>query len=100
MTNGGKGLSIRGLSCYPFYYLILRLNSYQSAARTAVDRGSLIDRLKHRQTFIKYKSNGRHYARVYFLNAAEDAIYYFSRKHKAQREACRRPYSFTSQFDK
>jgi len=48
----------------------------------------LINRLKHRTTFIKYKSNGRTYSRLYYLVLSEDSIHYLGSKHKSKYEAC------------
>ena len=49
---------------------------------------NLIEPLKRRQTFIKFKPNGRTYSRIYYLISSEDAIHYLGSKHKAKREAC------------
>jgi hypothetical protein len=49
---------------------------------------NLIDHLKHRQTFIKFKSTGRTYARTYYLNSSDDEIHYLGSKHRSKYEAC------------
>mgnify|MGYP006996224951 CR=1 FL=1 len=70
------------------YFNVLRLNSVDQFEETKTYQKELIDRLKHRETLVKYKITGKSYARIYFLNQAEDAIWYYSVKHKIKREAC------------
>ena len=48
----------------------------------------LVNQLKRRRTFIKYKSNGRSYSRVYYLILSEDAIHYCGSRRKSNRKAC------------
>lgn len=52
------------------------------------EQTDLINLLKHRTTFIKYKPNGRTYSRLYYLILSEDSIHYLGSKHKFKREAC------------
>ncbi|CAF0741347.1 unnamed protein product [Rotaria sordida] len=48
----------------------------------------IVNILKRRTTFIKYKPNGRTYSRIYYLVLSEDAIHYCGSKHKSKHEAC------------
>jgi hypothetical protein len=48
----------------------------------------ILNRLKRRVTFIKYKPNGHTYSRVYYLILSEDAIHYQGSRRKSHREAC------------
>lgn len=47
-----------------------------------------IDRLKRRQTFIKFKSNTHTYSRIYYLILSADAIHYLGSRKKSKIEAC------------
>jgi len=49
---------------------------------------NLINPLQRRQTFIKFKPNGRTYSRIYYLISSQDAIHYLGSKRKAKYEAC------------
>ncbi|CAF3395848.1 unnamed protein product [Rotaria sp. Silwood1] len=49
---------------------------------------NIVNIMKRRTTFIKHKPNGRTYSRLYYLVLSEDAIHYFSSKHKSKRQAC------------
>lgn len=48
-----------------------------------------IDRLKEHRTFVKYKSNGKTYSRIYFLNLAEDAIEYLGSRNSSKDRRCK-----------
>ncbi|CAF1253887.1 unnamed protein product [Rotaria sp. Silwood1] len=66
-----------------------RLMSIDSSTTNQLQDSNLIDQLKHRVTFIKFKSSGRTYSRIYYLNLSEDAIHYLGSRHKSKREACK-----------
>ena len=55
---------------------------------TQIEQNNLVNQLKRRTTFIKYKPNGRSYSRVYFLVLSEDAIHYQGSKSKSKSQAC------------
>ncbi|UJR09709.1 hypothetical protein I4U23_013938 [Adineta vaga] len=65
-----------------------RLMSTDSSDLTETQKSNLLDGLKRRVTFIKYKRNGRTYSRIYYLVLAEDAIHYRGSTH-SKREACK-----------
>ncbi|CAF1340973.1 unnamed protein product [Adineta steineri] len=48
----------------------------------------IVNPLKRRTTFIKFKPNGRTYSRVYYLVLSEDSIHYRGSKSKSKTEAC------------
>ena len=50
---------------------------------------NMVNHLKRRTTFIKYRPNGRTYSRLYYLVLSEDSIHYTSAKYKSIREACK-----------
>ncbi len=54
------------------------------------EKSNIINRLKRRETFIKFNSSGRTYSRIYYLALSEDAIHYQGSRHKSKHEACRR----------
>ncbi|CAF0885241.1 unnamed protein product [Adineta ricciae] len=66
-----------------------RLMSIDPLGLTELQKRNLVDRLKRRVTFIKHKSNGRTYARIYYLNLSEDAIHYQGSSHRSKHEACK-----------
>lgn len=49
---------------------------------------NIVNVLKRRTTFIKYKPTGRTYSRLYYLILSEDAIHYLGSRHKSKRLAC------------
>lgn len=55
---------------------------------TDEQKAHLIDRLKRRTTFIKYKVNGRTYSRLYYLLLSEDAIHYQGSRRRSKHDAC------------
>jgi len=55
---------------------------------TQAQQTNLVNILKRRTTFIKYKPNGRTYSRLYYLVLSEDSIHYFGSKTKSKNEAC------------
>ena len=57
-------------------------------------RANLIESLKLRQTFIKFKANGRSYSRVYFLNSSADIVLYLGSRKKLKCEACMTVHTF------
>ncbi len=52
------------------------------------EESDMINRLKRRVTFIKYKSSCHTYARVYYLTLSEDSIDYQGSKYRSKHEAC------------
>lgn len=52
------------------------------------EQTNLLNSLKRRTTFIKYKPNGRTYSRLYYLVLSEDAIHYYGSKRSSKYEAC------------
>lgn len=65
-----------------------RLQRIDQQAQAEVVTTNLVDPLKRRETFIKFKANGRSYARIYYLTFSEHAIYYRGSKHRSKREVC------------
>jgi len=59
-----------------------------SSDATEILESKLVNPLKCRQTFIKFKSTGRTYSRIYFLILSDDAIHYLGSRYKNKREAC------------
>jgi hypothetical protein len=55
---------------------------------TETQQTDLVNVLKRRITFIKYKPNGRTYSRLYYLVLSEDSIHYLGSKRKSKTEAC------------
>lgn len=55
---------------------------------TQTQQTDLVNFLKRRTTFIKYKSNGQTYSRIYYLVLSEDAIHYLGSKKSSKIEAC------------
>jgi hypothetical protein len=55
---------------------------------TQTQQTNLVNRLKRRTTFIKYKPNGKTYSRLYYLVLSEDSIHYYGSKKKSKIEAC------------
>jgi hypothetical protein len=55
---------------------------------TETQQTELVNFLKHRTTFIKYKPTGRTYSRLYYLVLSEDSIHYRGSKKKSKVEAC------------
>ncbi|CAF1147619.1 unnamed protein product [Adineta ricciae] len=53
-----------------------------------IQQTDLINVLKRRTTFIKYKPNGRTYSRLFYLLLSEDAIHYLGSRHSSKSEAC------------
>jgi hypothetical protein len=53
------------------------------------EKSNIINRLKRRETFIKFNSSGRTYSRIYYLSLSEDAIHYQGSRHKSKLKACR-----------
>jgi Ca2+-binding EF-hand superfamily protein len=53
-----------------------------------IQQTDIVNRLKRRTTFIKYKPNGHTYSRLYYLVLSEDAIHYRGSKNTSKREAC------------
>jgi hypothetical protein len=51
-------------------------------------QSDMINRLKPRVTFIKYKLNCHTYSRIYYLTLSEDSIHYQGSKRKSKHEAC------------
>ncbi|CAF0937386.1 unnamed protein product, partial [Didymodactylos carnosus] len=51
------------------------------------DKNPVVQSLKKRTTFVKYKSNGRSYSRIYFLTTSEDAVDYFGSKRNETERA-------------
>ena len=70
--------------------------SIDPSGLTESQKRNLVDRLTRRVTFIKHKSNGRTYARIYYLNLSEDAIHYQGSSHRSKHEACN--YGYYSSF--
>ncbi|CAF1076039.1 unnamed protein product [Rotaria sordida] len=64
------------------------MNTYSSDV-SQLQELNIINQLKHRVTFIKFKSSGHSYSRIYYLNLSEDAIHYLGSKHKSKIEACK-----------
>ncbi|CAF4385172.1 unnamed protein product, partial [Rotaria socialis] len=50
---------------------------------------NIANQLKHRVTFIKFKSNGHTYSRIYYLALSEDVIHYKGSRNKSKIEACK-----------
>ncbi|CAF3806889.1 unnamed protein product [Adineta steineri] len=65
------------------------LMTTDSTSLSEIQKTNVIDQLKRRVTFIKYKSNGRTYSRIYYVNLSEDAIHYQGSKRKSKHEACK-----------
>jgi len=59
-----------------------------SSALTESQQTDLINPIQRRTTFIKFKSNGRSYSRVYYLVLSEDAIHYIGSKSSSKIQAC------------
>jgi hypothetical protein len=95
MKYSGKGLKefIRDIESEVFFFLF-RLLSTDVLDQTKELRDNLIERLKHRQTFVKFKSNGRTYSRIYFLNSSDDIVLYLGSRYKLKREACMTNFTF------
>lgn len=55
---------------------------------TETQQTDLVNSLKRRTTFIKYKPTARSYSRLYYLVLSEDAIHYLGSRIKSKREAC------------
>ena len=55
---------------------------------TQTHQTNLVNLLKRRTTFIKYRPNGRTYSRLYYLILSEDSIHYRGSKNNAKRQAC------------
>ena len=73
-----------------FRYLIsiFRLMATHSSNLDETEELNMINRLKRRVTFIKYKSNCHTYSRIYYLSLSEDSINYQGSRHKSKHEAC------------
>jgi hypothetical protein len=69
-------------------FVDFRLINTNSSDENEPLESNLINRLQRRQTFIKFKPNGRTYSRIYYLISSQDAIHYLGSKHKAKHEAC------------
>ena len=67
---------------------LFRLMDVNPTNITQTQQTNLVNQLKRRTTFVKYKPNGRSYSRLYYLVLSEDAIEYYGSKHKSKREAC------------
>ena len=59
-----------------------------SSSINQTQQSNIINLLKPRTTFIKYKSNGHTYSRVYYLVLSEDSIHYCGSKRKSKYLAC------------
>lgn len=59
-----------------------------SSSITQTQQTDLVNFLKRRTTFIKYKANGQRYSRLYYLVLSEDAIHYRGSKTATKTEAC------------
>ncbi|CAF3304858.1 unnamed protein product [Rotaria sp. Silwood2] len=66
-----------------------RLMSINASAESQLQASNIINQLKCRQTFVKFKSSGHTYSRIYYLTLSEDAIHYLGSKHKSKNEACK-----------
>lgn len=53
-----------------------------------MQESTILNPLKRRVTFIKYRPDGHTYARIYYLTLCEDAIHYQGSRKKSKREAC------------
>lgn len=65
-----------------------RILETNSSSLTQAQQIDLINPLKRRTTFIKYKSSGRSYSRIYHLVLSEDSIHYIGSKSPSKIEAC------------
>jgi hypothetical protein len=65
-----------------------RLMDINPSGMTDIQQSELVNQLKRQVTFIKYKSNGRSYSRLYYLVLSEDAVDYQGSKRKSNHQAC------------
>ncbi|CAF4038102.1 unnamed protein product, partial [Adineta steineri] len=67
----------------------LRLKTTDLSNINAIEELNILNRLKCGQTFIKFKSNGHSYSRIYYLDIFENAIHYSGSSHKFKHKACK-----------
>jgi hypothetical protein len=89
MTQNGEGSLMIDFDCGPQRELLLAFRLMDTAEISKEQKANLIDRLKRRVTFIKYKLNGHTYSRIYYLVLSEDAIHYQGSAHRSKHEACK-----------
>ena len=70
------------------FSVLRRLMDVNPTNITQTQQTNLVNQLKRRATFVKYKSTGRSYSRLYYLVLSEDAIEYYGSRHKQRRQAC------------
>jgi inactive phospholipase C-like protein 2 len=69
-------------------FRLFRIMDIDPSNITQNQQTNLVNLLKRRTTFIKYKGNGRTYSRLYFLVLSEDAIHYRGSNTRSKHEAC------------
>ncbi|CAF1285163.1 unnamed protein product [Adineta steineri] len=67
----------------------LRLKTTDLSNINAIEELNILNRLKCGQTFIKFKSNGHSYSRIYYLDIFENAIHYSGSSHKFKHKSCK-----------
>lgn len=87
MKHNGKGL-MDFINFIKLFFFAFRLMNTHSSNVTSEQELSIVTPLKRWVTFIKFKSSGRTYSRVYYLTLSEDAIHYRGSKRKSKFEAC------------
>jgi hypothetical protein len=87
MKHNGKGSNFIANFFIQIFFLI-RIMDTDSSNITQTQQTNLVNLLKRRTTFIKYKPNGRTYSRLYYLALSEDSIHYFGSRVKSKDEAC------------
>jgi len=65
-----------------------RLVNTNSSDATKILESNLIDLLKRRKTFTKFKANGHVYSRIYYLLPSGNAVHYIGSRYKSKCEAC------------
>ncbi|CAF3334143.1 unnamed protein product [Rotaria socialis] len=65
-----------------------RLTNHDPTTIVSSHQTDAVNILKRRTTFVKYKSTGRTYARLYYLVLSEDSIHYLGSRTKSKRQAC------------
>jgi hypothetical protein len=73
------------LECYLRFITTIEYFRLMSIDQTDAN---LIEPLKRRQTFIKFKANGHTYSRIYYLTSSDDAIHYLGSRYRSKYEAC------------
>lgn len=71
-----------------FYLFPIRIMDDNPSNITETQQTDLVNSLKRRTTFIKYKPTTRTYSRLYYLVLSEDAIHYLGSRTKSKRQAC------------